>query len=312
MARTLSRVILSHMDRYQELNIDLSPRYEVDFSRLHSSQSEDEFLRVAFELLKEAAPLVIMVANVLDDAHIGGFTRNEGILVGHLIRMSKLMCTVIAGIADGHGGDQQMQLTRQFLDSASTLAYLIEDPSDSLRFDSYVFDSLIAEREFLKDIEQQVAARGGDKLNIELRIEASVRHAFESAGVTRDELPARSKSGWPNAQERLSLLGPTAYSAYRTGSGAIHGSWHDIERHHLELDGGKFRPYSEPMPERPQPLFVMGLIGISTAQEYLRRCVPDAVDIFNARFTDFLQRLERCAQLYEDYLSRDFSSRHPE
>jgi hypothetical protein len=294
------------MDRYQELDIAIVPRYEIDLDRLVSAQSEDEFLRVSFELLKEAAPLVVLVANTLDETHLDGFTRNEGILVGHLIRMTKLMRAVIAGIADEHGGDQQSQLVRQFLDSASTLAYLLEDPSDSSRFDAYVYDSLIAEREFLKDVRKQIVVRGGNTLNIELRIEKSIKQAFDTAGVTEGELPSRSKNGWPSAQQRLSLLGPTAYSAYRTGSGAIHGSWHDIERHHLELDGEKFRPYSEPMPEKSQPLFTMALIGISIAQEYLRNCVPDALQIFEARFADFLQRLEKCDRLHEEYLSREF------
>ena len=297
------------MDELEQLNLELIPSYEIDFEKLASVHSEDEFLHVSFELLKEAAPLVLMVANTLDTEHLDGFTRNEAILVGHLVRMTKLMRAVIAGVADDHGGDQQAQLVRQFLDSASTLAYLLEDSSDTSRFDAYVFDSLIGEREFLKDVREQIAARGGKKLNIDERIERSIQQAFQTAGVTESEIPARSRNGWPSAQDRLKLFGPTAYSAYRTGSGAIHGSWHDIERHHLQIVDGKFRPYSEPAPERPQPLLVMALVGVSIAQKYVEHCVPLASELFQPRFADFLDKLERAASMHEEFLTREFNSR---
>ncbi len=249
--------------------------------------------------------LVIAVSGTLDEAHIEGFTRNEGILIGHLVRMSKLMRAVIAGIADDHGGDQQVQLVRQFLDSASIILYLLEDPSDSSRYDAYIFDSLIGEKEFLKTIRSQVAARGGRKLNIEERIERSIQQAFTSAGISEDDIPARKQIGWPNAESRLTLLGPTAYSAYRTGSGMIHGSWYDLERHHLELIDGKFYPYAEPMPERPQPLFAMAMASIVVAREYIEKCIPLAVDIYEPRFSDFLERVNRAEDLHEAYLVRE-------
>jgi hypothetical protein len=297
------------MNDLEQLDLEIIPRYKVDFDKLASARTEDEFLRVSFGLLKEAAPMVLMVANTLDPEHLDGFTRNEATLVGHLIRMTKLMRAVIAGIADGHGGDQQSQLVRQFLDSASTLAYILEDTSDTARIDAYVVDSLIAEREFLKDIREEISARGSQKVNIDERIERSIKQAFETAGVSESEIPARRKNGWPSAQDRLRLFGPTAYSAYRTGSGAIHGSWHDIQRNHLEIVDGKFRPYSEPAPDRPQPLLVMARVGVSIAQKYVEHCVPLAVELFQSRFTDLLDQLERAASLHEEFLAREFDSR---
>jgi hypothetical protein len=245
----------------------------------------------------------------MDQEHADGFTRNEAILIGHLVRMGKLMRAIIAGVADQHGGDQQAQLVRQFLDSASAMKYLLEDLSDTSRFDAYIFDSLIAEKEFLKDIREQVIARGSEKWNIEERIERSIQQTFDTAGVTEADVPARKDNKWPSAQERLALFGPTAYSAYRTGSGAIHGSWHDLERHHLELVNGKFHPYTDPVPERPQPHFAMGLVGIEIAQEYIDKCVPDAKYLFVPRFEDFFERLSRANDLHEEFLRRRFNSR---
>lgn len=298
---------IAHMSEHEELDLNSIRRYEVDFDTLTRAASEDEFLRVSFELLRESTQLLVAVAGTLDQDHVEGFTRNEAILVGHLIRMSKLMRAVIAGIADEHGGDQQMQLTRQFLDSASIIKYLLQDKTDVSRFDAYVFDSLVGEKEFMKNIREQIALRGGEKWDIEERMERSVQQTFMSAGVTEDEIPSRKKINWPNAQTRLALLGPAAYSAYRIGSGMIHGSWYDIERHHLErVDGndGNFFPYTDPMPERPQPLFSMALLAVLVAQEYVFECIPEAVALYEGRFTDLIERLDRADGLHEAYLVR--------
>lgn len=299
------------MENNEHLDLSVIPRYEVDFESLASATSEEPFLHASFELLKEASSLLVTAAGTLDEQHTDGFTRNEAILVGHLIRMAKLMRSIIAGIADCHGGDQQMQLVRQFLDSASTLKYLLADPSDTSRFDVYVLDSLIGEKEFLKDIEEEATMRGGQKLDIELRIERSIQRTFDRAGVSESDIPSRNQlkkeNRWPTARERLKLLGPTAYSAYRMGSGAIHGSWHDIERNHLELVDGKFHPDPGRAPERPQPLLAMALAGTDIAREYIDKCVPEAAHVFHPRLGDFIERLGRANDLHEAFLAEMFN-----
>lgn len=298
------------MDRSakEDLNIDQTPEYQVNFAALAAAESENDFLRESFELLKEAAQLVALAASALDVHHQNGFARNEAVLVGHLVRMVKLMRSVIRGVVDDHGGDQQSQLVRQFLDSASIVKYLLDDHRDQSRYEAYILDSLISEREFLKNIRQQVAERGGVKLNIEERIERSIQHTFDTAGIQEDGIPGRKHINWPNAETRLKLLGPTAYSAYRTGSGSIHGSWHDLERNHLDFVDGRFQPVFEATPERPQPLFAMALAGVSVAQEYIEKSVPAARSVFGDRFDRYLTKLGRADNLHEEFLAQRFAN----
>ena len=131
-------------------------------------------------------------------------------------------------------------------------------------------DSLIAEREFLTVIRKQVARRGGKRLPIEDRMERSVRNAFSSAGLEEPRIPSRRSNGWPSAQERIALLGPTAYSAYRTGSGSLHGAWYDLVRNHLEEVGpGMFAPDFVAAAIRPQPLFMMAIVSADCALSYI-------------------------------------------
>jgi hypothetical protein len=135
------------------------------------------------------------------------------------------------------GQDQQLALSRQLLGSTATLAYLLKnDEEHGDRFDSYVCDSLIAEREFLKDVRDEVAKRDGTCLPIEDRIENSIRDALLAAGLDESDIPSRRSNGWPSAETRMKLLGPVAYSWYRTSSGAVYGSFPDFYLRYLDVD----------------------------------------------------------------------------
>lgn len=291
------------MDDLAPLDDDHWPdTYELDLDSMTGAASEEPFLRASFELLKEAAGLLALSFSVSPGPRPTR-DRNGAVLVGHLVRMTKLMRSQIRAVVDDHGGDQQMQLTRQFLDSASALAYFLDDIDDSSRIDSYVNDSLISEKEFLKNVDEQIVERGGQELPIETRIKSSIEQTFRSAGVDPAELPARKSNGWPNAQERLKLLGPTAYSAYRAGSGSIHGSWHDLERSHLEVVDGSFEPDFAPALMRPQPLFAMANLSVALAREYVTKCLSVPFDQFDQRAEVFLSRLNQCDLLHEQYLT---------
>jgi hypothetical protein len=282
---------------------DWPDRYELELEALGDASSEEPFLMASFELLKEAAGLIALALGVSTDPSPSS-GRNHAVLIGHLVRMVKLMRTEIRSIVDDHGGDQQMQIVRQFLDSASALAYFFDDISDTSRVDAYVNDSLIGEREFLADVLQQITDRGGKPLPIEIRIQDSIARTFETAAVAPEDLPSRRTNNWPSAQERLKLLGPTAYSAYRMGSGSIHGSWHDLERSHLNVVDGVWEPDFKSAPTRPQPLFAMALVGATMAKDFVSASLAIPFEDFDKRTAEFLQRLRRADEVHEQYLMR--------
>lgn len=214
------------------------------------------------------------------------------------------MRSMLRALSDGHGGDQQMQLMRQFLDSASALAYFLEAPGDESRIKAYLCDSLITEREFLANVAQQIKARGGQKLPIEERIERSIARTLDRAGVKVEEIPARGKIGWPNAEQRLALLGPTAYSAYRTGSSGIHGAWNDLERNHLEYRDSSFVPLYDAADPRPQPMLAMALLCVSIAKNYVEKRFPELASSYSARAERYLEKLREVDKQHEEYLSQ--------
>lgn len=191
------------------------------------------------------------------------------------------------------------------MDSISTVLYLLDDPGDGSRYDAYVFDGLIAEHEFLKNVRQMVKARGGEHIEIERQIERSIATTLKAAGVEEKDIPTRKKNNWPNAQIRVELLGPTAYSAYRTGSNAIHGGFADIERHYLDQTGDLFEIALDPQRFRLEPFLFLSRLSLTSIDRYsevfFKVPLPDDV---KERSQRLMQNLRQVDALHEAYLTR--------
>lgn len=287
--------------------------HKVNFDELERATDEEPFVREGFELLKEASVLLLAVAGIRTAAQRGGLPRDHAIVIGHYARMTKLMKTLIRQIADGHGGDQQIAVSREFMDSVSTVMYLLDDPGDGSRYTSYVMDSLIAEREFLKDVREQAALRGDVLLPIEQRINRSIAETLAAAGVREEDIPSRRNNGWPNTQVRIDLLGPTAYAAYRTGSGAVHGSFADIYKNHLEETTGGFEIEVRPQGFRPQPLLSMALLSMITLVDYSRIFLGMPLPkVFEERGRALQSLLRQVDEQHERYLTERRGSAGPE
>jgi hypothetical protein len=282
---------------------DLPPEHFVDFEVLRQATSEDEFVHQAFELAKEAASMLALTVGIRTRATDGGIPRNQAIVAGHLIRMVKLTIALVRQIADNHGGGQQMQLTRQFLDSMSAADYLLEAPQDRARFDAFVYNSLIADREFQKEVQRNIDARAGVALPIETRILRSIDRAFRDATVNADELPSRNRNAWPKSiQQLMNRISPSLYSAYRMGSNSIHGTWTDLIRNHLNPTDRGFEVVTDEETFRPQPILTMGLLSADISLKYLAVYAPEALPSLAPRLKRLRSDLRQIDQLHEDLL----------
>lgn len=277
----------------------------IDDASLASSISEEPFNAASFELLKEAAAFVAIAISLRLPSPSGGVQRNHAIILGHMARMLRLMRVTLILTGQHQIGDQLMALFRQFMDSASTVLYILELGPDSSRFDAYVNDSLIAENEFLKVIDKEVAKRGGLTLPIEDRIRRSIETSFRTADVRPSELPARDRRAWPSAEQRIAILGPAAYVAYRMGSNALHGGWSDIEKNYLIRDEtGLFRADADADTPRPQAFLAMSKLSTLTIDRYVSLFLPLAWTLFEARIADFSSRVDILDAAHEKWLNR--------
>jgi len=233
------------------------------------------------------ADFVRLVEVVLETAH--GLTRDRAIVAGHLVRIVKIGRRMLRDLADGDG-DQQFPLTRQYLDSYSSLVYLLSPPpSDQTRFDQYLKDSLVAELDLLRaarEVGMTDAAPERIGSQVEQQLLDELDRALTTAGITESEVPGRRKIGWPSAEVRMRAVGDGAYLAYRSGSNAVHGTWIDLLRAQLTLAGdGTFSARLAAERFRPDVLRRFVRLGVPV----IRLCLPDA------RLDGALSALERRA-----------------
>jgi hypothetical protein len=238
----------------------------------------------AFELLKVTAVFAHFAAGLLPT---NAYTRDEAILAGLVVKVSKLGKAMVAMSAH-LGSDRQLALAREVIEALATLAYLVDD-TDGGRFDQYIQDSLVAEREFLRLIKKNVEARGSSWA-IEESMTRSIERTARDAGVDDvTALPGRRAIGWPSTELLVNLLGLNVYPSYRTGSSVLHTQWLDLVRHHIRReDDGTFTLRLEDDPPRGQPLYGAGVLIVDGVRRYLQRVRPDALP----RFTEGLNRLE--------------------
>lgn len=88
--------------------------HAIDFEELETTTDEVLFVCGSFYLLKEASIFLAAVAGIRTEGQTDGLSRNHVIVIGHYARMIKLTQTLSGQMADGHGGDQQIAVSREF------------------------------------------------------------------------------------------------------------------------------------------------------------------------------------------------------
>lgn len=130
------------------------------------------------------------------------YQRDEAIRCGLLVRLGKLCRLLLADTCE-IGGGQQLALSRQIFDTTATLTYLSVD-DDGSRHQAFVEDSLVAEREIVRDIDRRQSGDGGSPWAIEDRMRRSIHEAPEPL-ASRMFLrchPERGSDGHPRESSR--------------------------------------------------------------------------------------------------------------
>jgi len=280
------------------------PEFEVDTDALDMADDEAPFMHATFELLKEVSASLVLATGLRTSDTVQGFERNQAIVVGHMVFVVKLANSLLKQVVDGHGGDLQLPIFRQALEAIATTRYLLDD-TDGSRFDSYVWDSLVAEKELSALIAAKVGERSAE-LPIETRMRSSIEDTLEAASTTLAEVPGRRRNNWPTAKERIDLLGDGVYVAYRTSSSAVHGQFTDLEKRHLKYVGSeRYLVNFEPQEFRPQPLIALETLMLDLVPQYVRRYAPEeAWEAFRPHLQSQKLRVQLVDRLHEEFLTR--------
>lgn len=287
----------------------LSPR--VDISGIENETDHRKIDGVVFELYKEALSVVNLGAHLLNesDAAKGGWPRDQAICAGLLIRISKFMLVVTELAADGNRGEVVHALNRSILESAVNLEFLVRTKDDKF-FEQFVKFSLGPERELHDLIQANIAARNGQVLPIEHRMIESISDLCKSSGVKIEDVERKYGDWGGGLRERLKAIKKeNAYTMLqRIPSHAVHGTWVDLYKNHLEYVEGA-NVYG------PQPRFAWvdarflgptATLVLDSVRPYLERYFSGAHDfaLLKDRLDDLQGRIIVADRTHEKLLEK--------
>jgi hypothetical protein len=281
------------------------PRVAIEDDQISSFKDEGDFVGLSVDMLIEAGSYLVTAASVYPSGS-EGWTRNEAVIGGSLVRLFKLVDAVLDQTCK-HRLETAFILSRLHFETSVNSVFLMRHPSAE-HFDNFVSYALQHENRLLSKIEENIALRGGDVLPIEKRMTRSIERTFELSQVDREDLPKKRMRDWQNANlcERAEAVGlGEAYLAVFAGSSqTVHGSWGDLFQHHLEPVGNRFKAkitFKEP---RPQFLEVNALHSVLVVSEFV-----DFLGLYQERaalasiFNDFEDRIRKLSQLHENWLN---------
>jgi hypothetical protein len=270
----------------------------VDVKPVHNCKTLHESGGIAFDLYKEACRVVSFAAHLLDDAAAaqGGFSRNQAICAGLMVKISKFMLAVIQLSTGDDRGEIVLALNRIILESGISLEFLVRSTDDKY-FDQFVDFSLGPERETYDQIQANIAARNGEVWPIEKRLLSSISYICAASGVQIEEVLRKHRDWGENVRERLKALGKESLyaTAYRMPSHAVHGSWPDLLTGHLTYDEKTkvFRPETKWTRVGSRLLAPIAVLVLEAVDPYLERFFSAATetDLLRERIADLRDRL---------------------
>jgi hypothetical protein len=283
----------------------------VDATELGAFTRESQHFSIAFDLFREAASYVCVLANVT----VGptqSWNVEQAVLGGHLVRMFKLMRFVMEESIE-HREEMLSVLIRLLAECVINLRFFVQDLSPEL-LQSYLAYSLHHEKELATLIRSNIDGRGGDKLPIEERMLRSIARTFENSLVKEEDLPARKIRNWgeKNLFEKAKDVGlGEAYLAIFGGpSRNVHGGWQDLLHYHLTCEApGVFRPRLEFKQPRPQPIYTLTHLISETLMGYVELLGHPALQSILAFLADLIERNHMANRAHEEYLVANVRSK---
>jgi len=272
--------------------------YELKWPELNKAASDEPFAQAFGSLLFEGGKLLEIVAN-LKPKDITD--RNQAVLIGHLVRMTKLIRVVLRDLAS-RDVEQQLGISREFLETAANLKWLLQDDGTGNRYDMFIEDGLVAERMMMDKVASHIKSQGGAVLPVEARMQAGADYVVSAAGV-KDLKSIRSRKtiGLPRIEKRVEALGELAYFTYRASSTEIHGTWANLVQYHIKFDGKEYLPNFDKPPISSHVVsgmvFVLCLVvpsylNLKVNKNMLDKLIPrfQSIDIKRAKLVELRER----------------------
>lgn len=282
----------------------------VDIGRIDQEKDAEKINELVFELYKESLSVVNLAAHLLDDAGAskGGWSRNQAVCAGLMIRTAKFMLVVTQLSATRNRAEVVNALNRSILESATNLEFLATK-NDNKCYEQFVRFSLGPERELHDLIQPNIAARGGNVRPIEQRMLESIHNVCSASGVKIEEVNQKYGDWGGGVRERLKALDKEDFyvAVQRIPSHAVHGTWVDLLMNHLEYDskGGVYIPHPDFTSVDARLLGPIAILVLAATKVYLERFfshIPESNLLF-ARIDDLCIRITAADAAHENLMT---------
>ena len=181
--------------------------HRVEIGAIAGEKDPEKLNERVFELYKEALSVVNLTAHLLDDAAAakGGWTRNQPVCAGLMIRISKFMLVVTQLGATKNRAEVIHALNRLILESATNLEFLAIKTEEQW-FAQFVKFSLGPAWALYDLIQKNISESGGEVRSIEKRMLESIDKVCAASGAKIDEVNEKYGDWGGGVRERLKAL----------------------------------------------------------------------------------------------------------
>ncbi len=235
--------------------------------------NEGEFMSANVELHKNSIALLHKIIHLryFDFKDIPKkLNRDEAILGGNIIRLTKLNTSLLQNVCENKL-EICFILCRCIYETQINILYFLKNGEVNI-FKNYVKNSLITEKEFYNNIEENIRNRNGEELPIEKSMKESISNSFDISDFEIEEL--NRSSSWKNLKKRLDKINVTnnlsqTYNIfYGLSSHSIHGNWQDLVQHHISQDGEFFTLNYEWNSPKPNLLYAVIIFNLIISREF--------------------------------------------
>ena len=187
-----------------------------------------------------------------------GYTKHRAIIVGHMVRLTKLYEGVLIHICSHH---QELAhiFFRLIFETTIRMEYLITSKNKKESCRSFIFTSYRPEKDMLQDLKSK--AKQQPPSPIEKRMRKSISSRLRRDRITQKKL-FKNKKWDVDGKHFRAIMGTfnlDSMYAYGFGSAShqVHGDWRDLESYHLKQDGRYYTPelpFTTPDPRAACPI----------------------------------------------------------
>ena len=263
------------MEFHSDLEGYVGPPVEVTDEIIQACREKGVFGPLLFDLYKEAGRLLTVTSAAREGYPSGAprLPRNQAICAGLLVRVSKLMISVVKLSSDIEHGETVQALNRCIIESIVNVRYLLLKDSEVV-YDRFVKNGLRPERELYDIIHENIQSRDGKQLAVEASMLKSILGKCELSGIHIDEINPKAGSWGGSFESRVRALG-FGESAYTIMQGipshAIHGTWMDLLNNHLVGNRDGFEPRFDHTQTDGELLVPVAFLAVEATKEYADR-----------------------------------------